>query len=53
MERQTQVISTLVEGNSIRSAERMTGIHRDTIMRLMVRLGEGCDALMDRGDVAY
>ena len=37
----------LVEGNSIRSVERMTGIHRDTIMRLMVRVGEGCSILMD------
>jgi IS1 family transposase len=43
-----QVIAALVEGNSIRSVERMTGIHRDTIMRLMVRVGEGCAALMDR-----
>ena len=37
----------LCEGNSIRSIERMTGIHRDTIMRLGVRMGEGCKELMD------
>jgi hypothetical protein len=43
-----QVIAALVEGNSFRSVERMTGIHRDTIMRLMVRVGDGCAALMDR-----
>jgi IS1 family transposase len=36
-----------VEGNSIRSTERMTDTHRDTIMRLMVQAGEGCAALMD------
>jgi hypothetical protein len=41
------VISALLEGNSIRSVERMTGVHRDTIMRLMVRVGEGCDRFMD------
>jgi IS1 family transposase len=41
------VIGALVEGNSIRSIERMTGIHRDTIMRLSVRLGEGCSRLLD------
>ena len=29
----SQVIAALVECNSIRSIERMTGIHRDTIMR--------------------
>jgi IS1 family transposase len=44
---QARVIAALVEGNSIRSIERMTGIHRDTIMRLMVRVGDGCDRLMD------
>jgi hypothetical protein len=35
----------LVEGNSIRSTERMTNTHRDTIMRLMVEVGNGCAAL--------
>lgn len=33
-EKQEMVIKCLVEGNSIRSTERMTGIHRDTITRL-------------------
>jgi IS1 family transposase len=41
------VIAALVEGNSIRSIERMTGIHRDTIMRLSVRVGEHCARLLD------
>lgn len=45
--RQTQIIAGLVEGNSIRSMERMTETHRDTIMRLMVRVGEGCAKVMD------
>jgi transposase-like protein len=44
---QEAVISALVEGNSIRSVERMTGIHRDTIMRLALKVGDGCDRLMD------
>jgi IS1 family transposase len=43
--RRTQVVSCLVEGNSIRSTERMTDTHRDTIMRLMVEVGTGCAAL--------
>jgi uncharacterized protein YerC len=38
--KQVAVISALAEGNSIRSIERMTGIHRDTIMRLGVKVGE-------------
>ena len=46
-EKKTQAIAALVEGNSIRSTERMTGIHRDTIMRLMIRVGSGCEWLMD------
>ena len=46
-ETQQAVISALVEGNSIRSTERMTGVHRDTIMRLMVRVGDGCKRIMD------
>jgi IS1 family transposase len=45
--RQTQIIAGLVEGNSIRSMERMTDTHRDTIMRLMVRVGEGCAQITD------
>jgi IS1 family transposase len=40
--RRTQIINCLVEGNSIRSTERMTDTHRDTIMRLMVEVGTGC-----------
>jgi IS1 family transposase len=46
-EKQVAVISALAEGSSIRSIERMTGVHRDTIMRLAVRVGKGCAALMD------
>ncbi len=41
------VIGALAEGSSIRSIERMTGIHRDTIMKLGVKVGQGCTALMD------
>jgi IS1 family transposase len=47
LERQTQIISCLVEGNSIRSTERLTNTHRDTIMRLMVSVGNGCERLMN------
>ncbi len=47
IEKQAMVISALVEGVSIRSIERMTGVHRDTIMRLMLRVGSACENLMD------
>jgi hypothetical protein len=46
-DKQISVVAALAEGNSIRSIERMTGIHRDTIMRLGVRIGQGCARLMD------
>jgi IS1 family transposase len=46
-DKQIQVIAALAEGSSIRSIERMTGVHRDTVMRLGVRVGKGCMALMD------
>jgi len=46
-DKQIAVTAALAEGNSIRSIERMTGIHRDTIMRLGVRIGQGCATLLD------
>jgi IS1 family transposase/transposase-like protein len=39
-------LQLLVEGNSIRSAERITGLHRDTIMKLVVAAGERCERLL-------
>jgi len=46
-DKQIAAISALTEGCSIRATERLTGIHRDTIMRLGVRVGQGCAALHD------
>jgi IS1 family transposase len=46
-DRQIGIIGALCEGSSIRSIERITGVHRDTIMRLGAKVGEGCTALMD------
>ncbi len=47
LEKQVRAISALVEGCSIRSVERLTEIHRDTIMRLGVTVGQGCVRLHD------
>ncbi len=47
MNKRVAAISALVEGSSIRSIERMTGVHRDTIMRLGVRVGNACEKLLD------
>ncbi len=46
--KQAAVVSALAEGCSIRAIERLTDIHRDTIMRLGVVAGEGCHLLHDR-----
>ncbi len=44
---QAGVLRCLVDGSSVRAAERMTGVHRDTILRLMLRVGGRCEWLMD------
>jgi IS1 family transposase len=41
-EKQIQVLHMLVEGNSIRSIERLTGVNRNTIMSLTRRFGDKC-----------
>jgi hypothetical protein len=46
-DKKIQVIAALAEGSCIRSIERMTGIHRDTIMRLGVKVGQNCTKLMN------
>jgi IS1 family transposase len=47
-DQQIAIIACLTEGQSIRATERLTGIHRDTIMRLGERIGRGCAELHDR-----
>jgi IS1 family transposase len=47
-EKQLAIAHMLVEGSSIRSIERVTRTHRDTIMRLLVRLGTQCARMHDR-----
>ena len=37
----------LLEGSSIRSTERVTGIHRDTLCRLIVLFGTACRDFLD------
>jgi IS1 family transposase len=46
-EKKVAIISALAEGSGIRQIERMTGVHRDTIMRLGVKVGKGCAELLD------
>jgi IS1 family transposase len=48
MDKQILITSALAEGSSIRAIERITGVHRDTIMRLGVKIGQACTAMMDK-----
>src|SRR5207248_10100646 len=41
-------IQLLIEGTSVRTAERVTGLHRDSIIRLLVVAGQRCITLLDR-----
>lgn len=43
-----RVIACLVEGNSIRSTVRITGIAKKTVTRLGVELGQACERFADR-----
>lgn len=43
-----QVISCLIEGCSIRSTVRMTGVAKKTVMRLLSEVGEVCADYQDR-----
>jgi transposase-like protein len=40
------VLNLLLEGNSIRSIERITGIEKKTITRVLLHAGEHCERLM-------
>ncbi len=43
-----RVVACLVEGNSLRATVRMTGVHRTTVMRLLVELGAACSEYQDK-----
>jgi IS1 family transposase len=45
--RRAQVVRCLVEGNSIRSTVRMTGVAKNTVAKLLVELAEVCSRFMD------
>jgi IS1 family transposase len=48
LDQKAKIISHLCEGASIRSTERLTGHHRDSVMNLGVVVGEGCVAIHQR-----
>lgn len=47
LDKATMILKLLVEGTSVRSIERVTQVHRDTILRLLLLAGERCSRLLD------
>ena len=47
MDKAELCLRLLVEGNSIRSTERITGVNRNTILDLLVLVGEKCERLLN------
>jgi hypothetical protein len=47
-EKQKQVIASLVEGNSIRATVRMTGVAKNTIVKLLADVGNACSEYQDK-----
>jgi IS1 family transposase len=47
IDEKVRVVSSLIEGNSIASTVRMTGIAKTTILRLIRHLGKGCELFHD------
>ena len=47
LEKRAQIISALVEGNSIRSTCRMTGTAKGTVTRLLRDVGKACIQYQD------
>jgi hypothetical protein len=46
-ERRLRIFKLLVEGVGVPSIERAVGVHRDTILRLLVNAGYNCDDFLD------
>jgi IS1 family transposase len=46
-DKQLTILRCLVEGVSIRGTERLADVSRETVLALLVRVGEGCARLLD------
>jgi len=47
-EQRVRVVAALTEGNSIRATCRMTGVAKNTVIKLLVELGEVCGRYQDK-----
>jgi transposase-like protein len=47
IEQRAQIVSLLVEGNGINAITRITGVAKNTVLKLLADLGEACEAFHD------
>lgn len=47
LEKQVQILNALVEGCSVRSTARLVGVEHKTVLRVLLRVGERCQKLLD------
>src|ERR1043165_7829554 len=47
LDKAEMILRLLVEGNSVRSIERITGVEKKTILKLLILAGEKCERLLD------
>jgi IS1 family transposase len=48
IEKQIQIINSLVEGCSVRSTARLVGVEHKTVLRVLLRAGKRCQRLLDK-----
>ena len=53
MDKKIAVLTALVEGCSVRSTVRMTGVSKGAVLRLLVAVGQACIEYQDRYPQRY
>jgi hypothetical protein len=48
IQKRAQILSCLVEGNSIRATSRLTGASKNTVTKLLVDVGRACSEYQDK-----
>ena len=52
-EKRVQVLACLIEGNSVRSTVRLTGVAKTTVTKLLIDAGRACAQYQDETLVMY
>jgi IS1 family transposase len=47
VQKQTQIVTALAEGCSVRATARMVGVEHKTVLRILLRAGNACSRLLD------